>query len=351
MPLDKWGEGIDTVLRGLAADNPALNRRAGLGSRTEADVLAAAAGESPNRALEPQSEEGRPNARTLSVDDIATRIPYLDDAGRNFVRQVMAAYGYPPGSRISGMEAKALQQAALRDPRVVSGFLKQLRRGLAAGIVNAEQELRELYRAEPRTGLEGASLKAAVRQKEAEIQDLKTKLAEMNFTGPRQREKKRGETGAGEPENAGSAQMATAAALRERAAAIDDPELKERLLAAAAAIEQEGIGIGGDALQPGAGTDAPPAGTVTINGRQYTKILMDPDTGDEFGVLADGTRELVKQCVIPRAAAAPSARTAGPTVRGSHRRPEFLRGRRRGPVGFERQPAAGAGRGGFPRRP
>lgn len=214
MPLDKWSgspERIDTALRGLAADNPALNRRAGLGSRMEADALAAA-GESPNRALGRQAGGGRPNARTLNVDDIAARIPHLDDAGRNFVRQVMTAYGYPPGSRISGMEAKALQQTALRDPRVVSGFLKQLRRGLAADIVNAEQELRELYRAEPRTGLEGAALKAAVGQKEAEIQDLKAKLAEMDFTGPRQREKKRGETGAGEPENAGSAQMAATAA-------------------------------------------------------------------------------------------------------------------------------------------
>ncbi len=268
MPLAKWGglpKGVNRGLRDPAADNAALNRLAGLGGRTEADTLAAAGGELTNGALDPQAEGGRPNARILNVDDIAARIPHLDEAGKNFVRQVMAAYGYPPGSRISQVEARALQQAALRDPRVVSGLLKQLRRGLAADILNAEQELRDLYRAEPRTGLEGAALKAAIGQKQAEIQDLMAKLEEMNATGPR-RPAKTSEFGAGEPENAGAG--------------------------------------------------APPAGTVTINGRQYTKILMDPETGDEFGVLPDGTRELVKQCVIPRAAAAPTARPDG---RGSGR--------------------------------
>ena len=47
-------------------------------------------------------------------------------------------------------------------------------------------------------------------------------------------------------------------------------------------------------IVPGGGAKQS-TGTVTVNGKSYTKILRDPKTGDEYGVKADGTREIVKK--------------------------------------------------------
>mgnify|MGYP001362371219 CR=1 FL=1 len=185
-PLGAWGgvnEVVKTGLQGLALANQIENSQAERERLAKAEERAAAAESRAQTTFGQQQEEwNRLHAKSINVDDIVNRFPYLDDEGKKFVGDIIATYGgYKPGSMISKAEARELAETALKDPRVVAGLQNHMRRSLTEGIDKAQQDLQNLKSAEPASGLEGVARQAEIKKAEARLRDLTSTLDSMNY--------------------------------------------------------------------------------------------------------------------------------------------------------------------------